>query len=145
MSNANLIVRWFDEVWNKGRRDAIAEMLSADAVIHDGATDSRGPEGFYPFYDRMHGTFSHIKVTIHESIAERDMVCARWSATMLHSGDGFGVPATHKPVNTTGISIIRVADGKLVEGWQNWDMLGLLEQIRATSTPAKAYIGTAGA
>src|SRR5258708_36521536 len=99
MSKANLAVRWFEEVWNKGGRGAIGEMLSAGGVIHDGATDARGPEGFYPFFDRMHGTFSNIKVTIHESIADRDLLCVRWPAPMHPSGDGFGVPATHKPVN----------------------------------------------
>ena len=56
MQNANreVAVRWFEEVWNKGRREAIAEMLLPDAIVHDGAQDGRGPEGFYPFFDRLH-------------------------------------------------------------------------------------------
>jgi predicted ester cyclase len=48
---------------------------------------------------------------------------------MGHTGDGFGVPATGRTVATTGISVIRVAEGKLIEGWQNWDMAGVLEAI----------------
>jgi hypothetical protein len=36
----------------------------------------------------------------------------------------------------TGINIIRVVDGKVVEGWQNWDMLGMMEQIRGTGKAA---------
>ena len=39
--------RWFEEVWNKGRREAIAEMLAPNAVLHEGATDTAGAEGFY--------------------------------------------------------------------------------------------------
>jgi hypothetical protein len=50
--------RWFEEVWNKGRREAIAEMLTPGALIHDGGTDTAGAEGFYPFYDRLRGAFS---------------------------------------------------------------------------------------
>ena len=38
--------------------------------------------------------------------------------------------ATGVPIHITGITIIRIAGGKMVEGWQNWDMLGLMEQIQ---------------
>jgi predicted ester cyclase len=58
-----------------------------------------------------------------------DKVCLRWSCSMRHTGDGLGVPATGRTVATTGISIMRVAEGKLIEGWQNWDMAGVLEAI----------------
>ena len=128
-ANKQLARRWFEEVWNKQRRDAIAEMLVPDAVVHEGSDEMRGPEGFYPFFDRMQAAFSKIHVTVHDAIEEEDKVCVRWSCTMQHTGSGFGVPATNKRLHTTGISIIRAADGKLVEGWQNWDMLGLLQQI----------------
>jgi hypothetical protein len=47
-----------------------------------------------------------------------------------HSGDGLGMPATQKTIHATGISIIRIANGQMVEAWQNWDMLGMLEQIQ---------------
>jgi hypothetical protein len=43
--------RWFEEVWNRGRRDAIAEMLSPDSVLHEAGSDSIRPEGFYPLFD----------------------------------------------------------------------------------------------
>ena len=122
-------VRWFEEVWNKGRREAIAEMLLPDAVIHDAAKDGKGPEGFYPFFDRLQAACSNIRVNVEQTIVENDLVCVRWSCTMRHTGDGLGLPATGKPLKTTGISIVRVEGDKLVEGWQNWDMLGMMEQI----------------
>jgi len=83
--------RWFEEVWNRGRREAIAEMIAPDGVIHDGATDSTGPEGFYPFFDRMHETFSDIRLTLEDTIAESDAACVRWSCTMKHTGGGLGI------------------------------------------------------
>jgi hypothetical protein len=49
----DLGTRWFEEVWNKGRRDAIPEMLAPDSVLHEGGQDSVGPDGFYPLFDRM--------------------------------------------------------------------------------------------
>jgi predicted ester cyclase len=53
----------------------------------------------------------------------------RWSAVMTHTGDHLGVPASHKKVEISGITIARIDDGKIVEGWDNWDQLALMQQI----------------
>jgi steroid delta-isomerase-like uncharacterized protein len=137
----NLGRRWFEEVWNRGRREAIAEMMAPDAVIHDGATDSTGPGGFYPFFDRMNEAFSDMRLTLEAVIAQGDAACVRWSCTMNHTGGGLGIPPTGKPIHITGISILRASDGKIVEAWQNWDMLGLMEQIHGQGKTAATYIG----
>ena len=109
--------RWFEEVWNKGRRDAIPEMLAPDGVLHEGGLDSVGPDGFYPLFDRIQAAMEGIRTTVHETIA-------------------VGIPASGKTVYATGITIMRIADGKAVEGWQNWDMLGMMEQIQGTGRAA---------
>jgi steroid delta-isomerase-like uncharacterized protein len=128
--------RWFEEVWNKGRRSAIAEMLAPDSVLHEGGEDSVGPEGFYAFYDRLNAAFSEFRVTVHDTIAEGDRACFRWTCSCKHTGDALGIPATQRTVHVTGMSIMRIADGRMVEGWQNWDMLGLLQQIQGTNRSA---------
>ena len=132
--------RWFEQVWNEGRREAIAEMLAPDGVIHDGGIDSVGPEGFYPFFDRMHAAFSDLRVRVEDTIADGDKICVRWSCTAEHTGDGLGIAPTGVTIHVTGISILRVADDKLVEGWQNWDMLGMMEQINKGGGKAATYI-----
>jgi steroid delta-isomerase-like uncharacterized protein len=131
--------RWFEEVWNKQRREVIGQMIAPAAPIHEAGETVYGPEGFYPFFDRMQASFSELKVTVHDTIAQDDRICVRWSCSMKHTGDGLGMPPTGKVLNTTGISILRVAEGKAVEAWQNWDMLGLLQQIQKT-TRAATYI-----
>lgn len=133
MSEANkeLAKRWFEEVWNKRRREAIDEMLAPSAVIYEGGDQAIGPAGFRPFFDRITASFSDMRVSIQDVIAEDEMVCVRWSCRMLHTGDGLGLPASNKQLNTTGITIVRIKDGKFVGGWQNWDMLGLIQQIKA--------------
>src|SRR5690242_17729040 len=115
--------RWFEEVWNKGRRDAIAELLAPGAVVHEAGVDTVGPEGFYPLFERLRDTLTDIKIEVLDTIAEGDRVCLRWISRARHTGPGLGLPPTGKPVEVTGISILRVANGKIVEGWQNWDML----------------------
>ena len=132
--------RWFEQVWNQRRREAIAEMLAPDGVIHDGGTDTTGPEGFYPFYERIRTTFPDLHMDIEDTFAEGDKICVRWSCTGKHTGDGLGIPPTHVTIHVTGIAILRIAGGKLAEAWQNWDMLGMMEQIKGGSRSA-TYIG----
>jgi len=144
MSEANkqLAKLWFEEVWNKGRREAIRELLAPDAIVYDGGEAVKGTEGFYPFFDRMRAAFSDIHVSVTDALAEGDKVCLRWSCTMRHTGNGLGMDPTNKGLQTTGITIVQIANGKFVTGWQNWDMLGLLQQINGEAK-APTYIGAA--
>jgi predicted ester cyclase len=87
-SERQLGQRWFEEVWNRGQRHAIAEMFGPNAVLHECGVDSVGPEGFYPFYDRMVAAFSEIHVDVEDTIAEGEKLCVRWSFTAKHTGDG---------------------------------------------------------
>ena len=135
--------RWFDEVWNRGRREAIAEMLAPGCVIHDGETDSTGPAGFHPFFDRMTGSFSDIHVTVNDTVAEGDTACIRWTCTAKHTGVALGLSPTGKSVRITGITILRASGGKIDEAWQNWDMLGMMEQVQGVPQKAATYIGAA--
>jgi len=79
---------------------------------------------------------------IQDTITEGDKICARWTCSMKHTGDGLGMPATGKSLQITGISVVRVSGDQFVEGWQNWDMLGLMQQIEGSQKPA-TYIATA--
>ena len=131
-SGVELVRRWFEEVWNQGRPEAMPDLLAADAPVHDvGASGDvlRGPDGFRPAYEKLKGAFPDIRFTIDEAISERDLVAVRWTARMTHCGDQLGCAPTNKPVTVTGMSFARVRDGILVEGWNNWDMLGLMHQI----------------
>lgn len=128
--------RWFEQVWNQGRREAIDEMMASDAVMHDGSIVSSGRTAFYSFFDRFAATFSEIHVVVEDTIVEGDKLCIRWSFTGKHTGSGLGIAPTGLTVHTTGISMVRVADHMFVEAWQNWDMLGLLEQIKGLDKSA---------
>ncbi|MGA2848326.1 MAG: ester cyclase [Terracidiphilus sp.] len=121
---------WFEVVWNRGRRGAIAELLSPNVVLHDAGVDSVGIEPFLLFFDRMQDTFSDIHVDVEEILAEYDKACVRWTCTGKHTGFGFSIPPTGAEVRVSGLSVIHVEDGKVVEAWQNWDMLGMMDQIK---------------
>ena len=134
------VTTWFDEVWKKGRLSAIDELLSEDATMHglgEAGADVTGPEAFKPFVERLRGAFPDIEVKIEQTIEEGDLIASRWVATMTHQGDHLGVPASGKKVSVTGMSIARIRDGKMVEGWNNWDMLSLMQQVDAFQPAAQ--------
>jgi steroid delta-isomerase-like uncharacterized protein len=131
--NAKIAHRWFEEVWNKKRLDAIDEMADPKAVgqgqqFHDGLINL---EEFRAFAAHLQSAFPDLRVTIDDTIAEGDRVALRWQLQMTHTGQFLRYPATNKKVNISGITIFRMASGKLVAGWDKWDQLGLLEQIGA--------------
>lgn len=125
--------RWFAQVWNDGRLDAIDEMMAPDAAMHglgDG-TGVMGAAAFKSFAARLRSAFPDIRVTVVDTVEQGDMIVGRWTATMTHTGDGLGIAATGKRVGVTGMSMARLRDGIMVEGWNNWDTMALMEQIGA--------------
>ena len=135
MENRALINRWFEEVWRKGRAEAIDEMFAADGIAHGLADPSgaplRGPEGFKPFFERFREAFPDIEVVVEDTVAEGDKVAARCRVRATHTGESLGVSATNKPVEFTGMTFVRIADGKIAEAWNNFDFMNLFQQIGA--------------
>jgi steroid delta-isomerase-like uncharacterized protein len=131
--SVSLMHRWFEEVWNKGRESAIDEMFAEDAVAHgladENGAELRGPAGFKPFFKKFRDAFPNIQVTIEDCFAEGDRAVARCRVRANHTGEGFGIAATGKPIEFTGIAIIRVSDGKIIEAWNNFDFLSLNQQL----------------
>jgi steroid delta-isomerase-like uncharacterized protein len=134
--NVALMRRWFQEVWNEGRVQTIYDLLAED--IHGWGQDLPGveirkPADFVKLYDRIHGAFPNQKLTVEDAFGSGDKVVVRWSSVMTHTGDHLGVAASHKTVHITGMTIARIANGKIVEGWDNWDQLAMMQQIAQES------------
>ena len=125
--------RWFEEVWNKGREDAIDEMFAAEAIAHglvdENGEELRGPAGFKPFFRRFREAFPDIQVTVEDCICENDRAAARCTVRATHKGDSLGVAATDNAVEFDGLCIVRVRDGQIVEAWNNFDFTRLNRQI----------------
>jgi steroid delta-isomerase-like uncharacterized protein len=126
-----LIRRWFEEVWNNGRIDAIDEMAAPDVIAHGHAPYDIGLEQFRGFFKNVRSAFPDIQIGIDFTLAEGDKVAARWTANATHKGSFLGYAATGRPIKISGVSIMRIASGKIVEAWDTWDQLGLMFQIGA--------------
>ena len=134
MDPESLIRRWFEEVWNKKRPEAIDEMFGEKCVAHgldEGGAERVGPEGFKPFHATFCGAFPDLHITVEEVLVDGDRTAARFSGFGTHQGDTLGVPATGKRVTFTGMTMTHWKDGKIVEGWNNVDIMGILKQVNA--------------
>jgi steroid delta-isomerase-like uncharacterized protein len=132
--NVTLAKRWFEEVWNQRRTDTVYELMhpAGIGVGQDlpGVTITSHKD-FIDLHKRMMDAFPDLKITADDIIGAGDKVVVRWSAVATHAGDSLGVPATNRTVRFNGISIQQYENGKLIRGWDNWDQLGLQQQLAA--------------
>jgi steroid delta-isomerase-like uncharacterized protein len=134
------IQEFYDRSWNRGDLSVIDELFSPGYRDHDAAahTDRSGLDAARQFIETFRGAVPDLHVEIEAQYAEGSTVTTRWRATGTHQGTLMGVPATHRAIAVSGISIDRFDDqGRLVEGWGNWDGIGLLRQIGALQTVAQ--------
>jgi steroid delta-isomerase-like uncharacterized protein len=130
--------RIFEEVLNKGNLALVDEIVSSDNVFHTPTGPVHGLEGYKQFVNMYLSAFPDLKFTIEDEIAEGDKVVTRYTSRGTHRADLQGIPPTGKQVTVTGIVIGRFANGKLVEGWLDFDALGMLQQLGVIPAPGPA-------
>jgi steroid delta-isomerase-like uncharacterized protein len=129
----------FDETW-QGDVNVVDRLVASEYIGHDPSQPEaiRGIDGMKAFVERFRESFSNTHITIEEQIAEGDTVATRWTGRGTHTGEISGIAATGKEITITGISISRLENGKLIEDYTNWDMLGMLVQLGAIPAPGTA-------
>ena len=68
-------------------------------------------------------------------VAEDDLVVSRIVGRGVHEGELLGIPATNRDVETDGIAIHRIRDGKIVDYWVVVDVARVLQQVGALPGP----------
>jgi steroid delta-isomerase-like uncharacterized protein len=128
-----IVKRFTNESWNQENLDLLPEFFAEEYVGHDVPNPQPvlGPEGMRAFLHTFHLGLKNAHIELDDVIVTDDKVVTRWTGTGTHAGEVLGVPATGKAVTFTGIRIFRFADGKIVEGWVNWDVFGLMKQLGA--------------
>ena len=135
MADAAFIHRWFEEVWNKKREDAVDEMMAEDGVGHgltgpEGET-IRGPESFKKLQRAFLSAYPDLRITVEDTVVEGDKIAARCRVTGSHKGEGVGVAPTDNKVDFTGMLMVRVKDGKIVEAWNEFNFMEMYSQVGA--------------
>ena len=130
MSDNKTIVRdYIDRVWKQHDYTAIDENIRPDYIQHSPNVPP-GREGVRAFFKMVNNAFSDVEFSVEDMMAEGDKVVWRWTLQGKHTGDFRGLPPTGKEFGFSGISILRLEDGKFAELWVEQDMLGLLGQLK---------------
>ena len=127
--------RWFEEVWHKGREEAIDEMFAEDGIGYGLPTENgepiRGPKDFKPFFRNFRAAFPNIKISIEETVCEGDKIAAVCRVTGALEGESLGISPANQPVEFTGILILRLKDGKIIEAWNEFNFMTMYQQLGA--------------
>jgi steroid delta-isomerase-like uncharacterized protein len=128
--NKAIARRHFEEVWSKGNITLVDEHIATNFVLHDPSSrEVQGTEGYKQYVTIYRTAFPDIHFIVEDQIAEGNKVATRWTATGTHQGELMGIPPTGKLCTVTGISIGRIAGGKIQESWSYWDAMGMLQQL----------------
>lgn len=139
--NRTFLHQWFEEVWNKRREDAIDEMFAEDGIAN-GLNDAdgnplRGPEGFKQLHRAFLAAYPDLQITVEDTVTEGDKIAARCTVKATHAGEGLGVAPTNQPIEFTGLTIVKIKDGKIVEAWNEFDFMKMYSQIGALTLNLK--------
>jgi steroid delta-isomerase-like uncharacterized protein len=129
--NKTIVRRLFEELWNKGNLPVADELIAPTYTHHDAATPDvgRGPDGEKKRLTLYRNAFTDLRLTVEDMIAEGETVMARWSCRGAHKGKLSGIAPTGKQIAISGVTVCGVANGKIVEGWVNWDAPSLMQQL----------------
>jgi steroid delta-isomerase-like uncharacterized protein len=145
--NKAIVRRLFAELWNTGNLSVADEIFAPTYTHYDPSTPDfgKGPDSEKKRAALYRTAFPDIHLSIEHVIAEGETVMTRWSCRGTHKGDLNGIAPTGKHITISGVTIARVSNGKIVEGYVNWDALGLMQQLGVVPQLATAKIAVAAA
>jgi len=132
------IIRRYRQAHNQNNMAALDEIVAADLITHSQLPNvPPGREGGKMVHQGNMAAFPDGTTTTDDLIAEGDKVVERFTFVGTQKGEFLGVPATGKQVKVTGMSIFRIANGKIVEHWGENDGMGLLMQLGVLPAPGQ--------
>lgn len=116
------LVRKGIEAMNKRDLTMLDEFMAPDYVDH--TNQLRGREDVKQFYAGAFKDFPDFHRTIEDIIAEGDKVWVRFKIT--------GTALAGKKIELTSVTIFRIANGKVVEGWTVPQLVSKEKKFKAT-------------
>jgi len=126
--NKAVVRSLFEDCFNCHNADIYPEFY-ADVVFHASLIGELHNHTHLQFLLTLFSAFPDGHWTLDDQIAEDDTVVSRWTFAGTHTGTFLGVAPTGRYLINTGVSIQRLADGKIVEEWVEWDTLGMMQQL----------------
>jgi ketosteroid isomerase-like protein len=128
-ANKRVIRRLLEEVWSKGDLSLLPQLVADGFIGHftPHPEPITGLEHYRQFIAMYQAAFANTRLVVEDQIAEGDRVATRWTAHVGETPQDLGADAGADTINVMGISLCRLADGKIVESWDSWDTLSLLQ------------------
>ena len=140
-SNLSLMKQFYSEVANQGNYDVINKLVSDQFVEHETLPEPNftpNRDGVKQFFTMMRTAFPDLNFHVEFMFSKDDKVVTYLTMTGTQKGEFMGFPASGKKFNTTGIDIVRFADGKAVEHWGVTDSITMMQQLGAIPQKAGA-------
>jgi steroid delta-isomerase-like uncharacterized protein len=131
--NKELAREEFASAWNEGSFDPA--WYTAEFVYHGAMPEPLDYDGYVEAVSAFRTAFPDMDKQVRACLGEDDRVLVQYDVTMTHEGELMGVEATGESVDVTGMVLYRFEDGRIAEGWINYDALGIMQQIGAVPTP----------
>lgn len=131
-----LVERYNEEFYEKGNLDAADELVAEAFRHHAPFPTPQGREGFKQFQAQFRQAFPDSTSDNREIVVDGNKVAVRYVMRGTHRGEFMDIPATGKEVAVEGISIYRVADGKVAEEWAMPDLMSMMQQLGVGPEPA---------
>lgn len=126
-----------ENVWHRGDLSFIDQAYGPAFVARVPRSGYQGLDEFRRYVEETRRGVPDIFFYVKEQHAEGDHVVTRFQMTGTHTGDFLGIPATGKPIDVEGVSINRLRNGRIVESWTVWDVLGLCHELGIVPTLAE--------
>jgi steroid delta-isomerase-like uncharacterized protein len=138
--NKTTVRRFLEESLGEGKPELVEDLLDPHFVRYDPyieAGEVRGTQTVKENIVWFANAFPDLSCTVEDQVAEGDEVVSRWTLRGTHQGEFFGVPASGKRVEISGIQIDRFDEesGKIVEEWAEFGLLGAMRQMGAIPEP----------
>jgi predicted ester cyclase len=141
----NVLRRVFEEGFDGGDDSVVSELVAPDAVSYNPLPGQRqGADGIRDRIRMLREGFDH-HLSVEDLVGEGDRAAARITIKGTHTGEFLGVPSTQNEIKMDDMSIVRVADGKIVEWWDELDVASVLQQIGAIPSLRVQFPAPAGA
>jgi len=121
----------FEQVWNQGRLELLETIAVEELVLHAGRNAVSGRTTLRTIIGDFLTGFPDVKHRIEDLVIEGDRVVTRWRGIGHHRGSYDGIAPTGREIDYTGITIFRIAEGRIAEAWVNAEMAELLASLRA--------------
>lgn len=129
---SQVVSRYLAEIVSRGRMDLAAALIRPEVIFTSPYTPEpiRDREGLVAMLAGLQAAFPDFFLTEHATVAEGDLVASRWTAGGTHTGAPFaGLPPSGRSFRIEGMSMYRVEDGRIAEGWVSDDTLGMASQL----------------